>query len=163
MRRFVPRFLTLVLTLVIVCASACADTVYALCRPGDIVHVREYPSSRSTECGRLDCGDAVETDWKTRKDKHGGKWLHVIGFEGDAWVSARYLSSSPVIIADGDCYAYVCANGRTALRRAPNGKRTKWLKTGTELRVLAYTDEWVLTTRGYVKADCVEVDNGTLE
>ena len=160
MKRFVPKFLAVLLVLMLVCASAIADTVYALCKPGDIVNVRRFPKTKCEDVGRLDCGDPVETEWETRTDNHGGKWVRVYGFEGDAWVSARYLSNSPVTIVTCECYAYVCANGRTALRRAPNGKRTRWLNNGDMLKVLAFNDEWILTTRGYVKAECVEVEYG---
>lgn len=160
MKRFVLFF---VLMLVFVCVSASADVAYVLCKPSDYVNVREHPSSRSKQAGILDCGDEVRTEWETKKDNHGGTWIRVYGFEGDAWVSARYLSDTPVTIADADCHAYVSANGRTAIRRAPNGKRTAWVKNGDELNVLVIGDEWILTTMGYVKAECVEVYYGRVE
>ena len=163
MKRFVPRFLALLLTFILVCVGACADIVYALCKPGDIVHVREFPTSKASQAGFLDCGDPVETDWEIKKDNHGGEWLRVYGFEGDAWVSAKYLSPSPVTVPTEECHAYVCSIGRVAVRRAPNGKRTKWAYNGDEFRVLAMTDEWILTTRGYIKSEFVEVYYGRVE
>ena len=160
--KLVPRFLSVLLLLLLVCASAFADTMYVFCRPKDYVRVRESPTTSTEVVGYLDCGDPVETTGEMRKDKQGRKWLRIAGLENGGWVCAMYLSDSPVTITDG--YAgYVVSNGRTALRRSPNGKRIKWLNNGAEFRVYAMTDEWVLCKGGYIKRECVEVYYGTVE
>ena len=80
----------------------------------------------------------------------------IYGFEsGEAWVCAMYLQDTPVQVES--CNGYVVSRGRTALRRSPNGKRIKWLNNGDELDILAMSEEWVLTTRGYVRREYLDV------
>ena len=155
MKRIVPLFLTLVIVFLLFIGVANADRMYVLCRPDDYVHVRNLPSTKGELVGILDCGDWVETDMETKKDNKGRLWIHVYGFEGDAWVCAMYLQNTPIEI--GKCYGCISALGKTALRRSPNGKCIKWLKNGTEVTILAMSDEWVLTTRGYIKRECLDV------
>lgn len=155
MKRIVSVLVTLVVAFSLFVGVANADRMYVLCRPNDYVNVRSLPSTKSQAMGILDCGDYVETDGVSRKDKQGRKWIQVYGFEGEAWICAMYLQESPVEIEK--CTCYIVGKGKTALRRSPNGKRIKWLKNGTELTVLAMSDEWVLTTVGYVKREYVDV------
>lgn len=141
--------------------SAVGETI--LCKPTDSVNARISPSTKSHVEGRYECGDEIETDGVVKTDKQGRKWIHVIDapFEsGEVWVCSMYVQDSPVTVEK--CHAYVCANGRTALRRSPNGKRTKWLSNGTSLTVLAYSDEWALTTIGYVSMSCIEFYGGEI-
>lgn len=155
MKRIVPLFLSFVLAFAILISIANAEQMYVLCRPKDYVNVRSFASTKSEVAGRLDCGDSVETDGESKRDKQGRLWIKVYGFEGDAWICSMYLQKTPVEV--GKCYGCVVSNGRTALRRSPNGKRLKWLENGTEITILAMSEEWALTTEGYVKRDYVDV------
>ena len=126
--------------------------------PKDVVNARMSPSKRSQIVGTFECGETVYTDGVIKKDSRGGKWIHIwCGFEvGEAWVSKKYVVDSDVTV--GACVATVVMKGNTALRRAPGGKRIRWLHYGDELQVLCFSDEWVLTKQGYVKAECVEIN-----
>lgn len=155
MRRLPPLILATVLVFGIFIGSATADRMYVLCRPKDYVNVREFPSTKGGSVGILDCGDWVETDGITKRDKQGRKWILVYGFEGEAWVCAMYLQSTPVEIEK--CVGLVSAKGKTALRRSPNGKIIKWLKNGSEVSILAMSDDWCLTVGGYIKRECLDV------
>ncbi len=158
MRRFVPLFL-LVLILALVGTVFAEDyTGYILCKPDDYVNVRMNPSSDSIVVGRFDCGDSFETDGKTKKDKKGKTWLHVINAHlevGEAWVCSAYVQESPIIIETA--MVTVVSKGRTAIRRIPNGKVNKWVHNCDDLKIFARSSEWALTSRGYISMECVEV------
>ena len=143
------------MSLVIFVGNATAERMYVLCRPHDYVNVRSLPSTKGASVGFLDCGDWVETDGYAKKDNKGRTWIQVYGFEGEAWIIAMYLQDSPVVIEK--CTGFVASNSRIALRRSPNGKRIKWLKHGTEVTILAMSEEWALTTRGYVRREYLDV------
>ena len=150
------KIVAIVFALLILVSTAYADTMYVLCKPGDYVNARMTPSTKGQVMGRLECGDEVETDRVTKKDKKGRTWVQIYGFEaGTAWVCAMYLQETP--IEKEKCYGYVVAYGRTALRRSPNGKRIKWLNNGDELDILAMSEEWVLTTMGYVRREYLDI------
>ena len=150
------------LVLLIMVGTATGETI--LCKPNDNVNARRSPSTSAVIEGRFECGDEIETDGKVQTDNRGRKWVHVIGckFEvSDVWVCASYVQDSDVTVET--CNAYVSAKGRTALRKVPNGKRIKWLDNGKELTVLAYSDEWALTTIGYVSMECLDFYGGEMK
>ena len=154
------RIVQIVIVCILLVGIAFADSIYVLCSPEDMLNVRVNPSIRSEAIGGLYCGDSVETDGKIRKDKWGNKWIHIINIPcevDEAWISTTYIQDTPVVV--NEAIAVVTARGRrTAIRRSPNGKVIKWAKRGDELVVVAYSQEWVLTTKGYIKADCVEIN-----
>lgn len=159
MKKLVPLFL-IVLIVLTTCVTMADEliTMYVLCKPNDYVNARYLPSRDSEVAGRLDCGDDVMTDGETKRDKQGRKWTHIVypAFEvGDSWICSMYLQKTPITIEQ--CIGYVISKGRTALRRSPNGKRTKWLRNGDEVKILAMSEEWALTTRGYVKREFLDV------
>ena len=152
--------LLMIIMLVSIAIMSIADDeyqVYAFCNPKDRVNARMNPSKKSQIVGTYECGEIIYTDGVIKKDNRGGKWLHIwCGFEvGEAWISKKYVSESEITV--GACIATVVKH-KTALRRAPGGKRIKQLKVGTELQVLCFTDDWILTKQGYIKADCVEIN-----
>ena len=161
MRRLVP--ILIALMLVFCCTSYADETdgevfqMYVLCKPNDYVNARYRPSTKSEVMGRLDCGDAVDTCGETKKDNQGRTWVKIFGFEAnEAWVCKSYLQESPVVVCE--CTGYVERNGRVALRKLPNGKRIKWLKNGEEVNIIAMSDEWVLTEKGYVKREMLYIE-----
>ena len=156
------KLITTILILIMIASTAVGETIF--CKPNDTVNVRARATTRSSVEGFLECGDEIETDGKTAKDKQGRTWVHIVNTHleiGDAWVCGMYVSDSPVTIEN--TYAYVSAKGRTALRRSPNGERIKWLKNGEELEIIAYSEEWALTTRGYVSLDCIDFYGGEID
>ena len=164
MKKLVPILLVLILTLVYGCAEIIEEdegyTMYVLCRPGDFVNVREHPTTRAFKAGYLECGDSIITDGIVRKDNQGRQWTHITRpwFESaDAWVCSMYLQDTQINM--DECTGYVVSNGRTAVRRAPGGKCVKWVKNGTKVAILAMSEEWALTTNGYINMDYLEISN----
>ena len=155
------KLIAVIVMLLIMVTTASGESI--LCKPNDSVNARRSPSTKANVEGRFECGDVIETDGKVEIDNRGRKWIHVIDgtFEtSDVWVCAMYVQDSTVTVEKR--LAYVSANGRTALRRSPDGKRIKWLENGKELTVLAYSDEWALTTIGYVSMACLDFYGGEL-
>lgn len=150
------RIAMIVIIMLVVSAYAFADDMYILCRPDDYVNVRAFPSTNAETVGQLDCGDHVETDGTTRRDRKGRTWFKVLNFEGDAWVCSMYLQETPVVVAT--VQGYVSARGRTAVRRSPGGKRIKWLRCGDEITIYAMSDEWALTTKGYIMTEMIDIE-----
>lgn len=159
-RKIVPILLIVLVLFVSVVNAEGTETyvLYVLCRPTDYVNARYAPSTKSDVMGRLECGDEVETDGVVKRDKQGRSWTHIVnpGFEsGESWVCSMYLQETPITI--GLCYGYVSENGRTALRRSPYGKRIKWLSNGDEIIIYAMSEEWVLSKRGYVGREFLDI------
>lgn len=138
------RFLLVLLCLLIVCFSALADTVYVLCQPDSFVNVRAFPKTSAEVVGYAELGWQLET---AGVRKNG--FEKVSGYEGDAWIYAGFLSDYPVTIMTFD--TQIVSKGRVACRRAINGTRRKWLKDGAEVTVYAFSDEWSITNRGFIK------------
>lgn len=156
MRKLVP----ILILLLLVCGGARADTVSVMCKPGDIVNVREKPTTESAKVGWMECGMSFETDGVTKKDSKGRTWVHMINAPlevDEAWVCKMYVQDT-VYIESYD--AEITASGRVALRRAPGGSRIKWLSPGTEVKVVVRSDEWALTTAGYIALDCLTAKGG---
>ena len=153
------RFLAILLAVLIVLMSfATAENLYVLCNPKDYVNVRMTPSTNGIVVGRFDCGDEFETDGEVKRDKKGRLWVHVVNAHlesTDAWLMKFYAQETPITIETAT--ATIVSNARTAVRVNPNGRRRKWAKNGDDFKVLAYSEEWVLTTAGYIAYDCVEV------
>jgi hypothetical protein len=53
--------------------------------------------------------------------------------------------------------ASVAANGRVMSYRRIGGRRYHWLNVGDEVKVLALSDEWAVTNKGYVRTKYLEV------
>ena len=144
------RFILILIALVLSTTMASAETVYVLCNPSDCVNVREKPTTHSAVVGRMQCGYSFETDGVTKKT-NGRTWVHMVDASlevSEAWISSEFVSAEKVEY--GRESAYVEAKGRVAVRVSPNGKRKGWLRPGDDVTVIAYGDEWALTTIGYV-------------
>lgn len=141
--------------MLIIIQSASAQDAWIFCQPDSYVYARAGASKATPAIGRLELGDEIRTDGKTR-----GGFLHCTGLsfeESEGWVYAGYVVfEEPEIIPDGDPYI-VCANGRVACRRWVNGPRKAWARTCAELTVWAITSEWAVTTRGFIRTSCIEL------
>jgi hypothetical protein len=128
--------------------------MFVICQPNDYVNAR-YGASRKSMCvGRLECGDRVVTDGKKKNG-----FLHIVGagFETDeAWVHAGYLAYDPPEWVGRT--ATVISRSTLMARRFIGGKVRKKLYTGDELTVYWKTDEWCVTSQGFVMTRYLELD-----
>lgn len=132
-------------------AEDSTTTAWALCK--SYINIRLWPSKEATAVGFLDPCDSVEVDGRTKNG-----FAHIVE-PLDGWVYAGYLTfSEPKEI--GQKYTVV-ARRRVAARRWVDGPQmgTKpWLINGSEVTVLYMSEDWALTSRGYVKSEWLEVD-----
>ena len=129
-----------------------AEGKYVLCM--DRVNIRMGASSRSDQVGWLEPGDIVYPDGRKR---NGFIHCEIPQIEaGEGWIHQGYLvEEKPERI---NCSGTVTGNGKVKARKYVDGKRTRWLKPGGELRVYWWTDEWCLTSCGYVRSEFIELD-----
>ena len=126
---------------------------WVLCMPDNYVNVRLGPSRKSSEVGWKSTGDMVRLDGRKRNG-----YLHCVDGLGndDGWIHAGY------VVHDEPEYMYakatIVSKGRLAARKYVDGKRTRWLKSGVEVLVYYWSEEWCLTNCGYVKAIYLELE-----
>ena len=130
--------------------------VYALCKPGSQVTVRRTPSKGAQEVGYLEVGDWFMTDGVS---SNGYIRAYGIGEYGEGWVYCGYVvTEEPEVINE----TYVCcAPKRVACRRWMNGPKVEhspWLVNGSDVQVFYIAGDWACTSRGYIKAEYLEVD-----
>lgn len=154
--------LAAVILLGVVTIAAEADegyiTCWILCKPGEgsSVNARKEPDKSSDEVGWLEAGDEFKTDGKSANG-----YIHAIGIGeyGEAWIYSGYVvTEKPEKIGE----RYVCvAKNRVACRRWVNGPQVEkmpWLKNGSNVDVFLIADGWACTSRGYIRAEWLEVD-----
>lgn len=131
-------------------------TCWALCKPGDRVNLRIEPAKGSKSVGWLECGESFQTDG-TRM--HG--WIRVLDAgECECWIYSGYVvTEEPVAVFEN----YVCvAKKWVACRRWVNGPqingRLRWLHNGSSVSVFYIAGKWAVTSRGYIRAEWLEVD-----
>ena len=129
------RFLIILLAFLLLIGSAAADSIFVLCQPNSFVNVRVFPKKWSEIAGRVELGDELETDGEKRNG-----YIHVIGFEGDGWINAGFVTESPVEIRTFE--AEIFSNGRVACRRSIKGHRRKWLSDGQKVVIYALAGDW---------------------
>lgn len=148
MRKYLAVFLIYLLISVV---TAKAQTCYVLVQ--DELNVRGKPSLGSEIHGRLFTGDQVEV-CKTYKD-----WCFLEGLpseEGCGWVSANYLVKEPVTEYT-EAIAVIAANGRVAVRKTVDGKRTQWVYPGDAVHVYGMSETWAVTDKGYIKSEYLRI------
>ena len=127
--------------------------VWILCKPGDYINVRRSPSKNSMEVGRLDPGDSFMTDGVS---SNGFIRCYGVGEYGEGWVYCGYVSIyEPKEVFE----TYVCvAPNRVACRRWMEGPKTQnpWLRNGSTVQVFMMTEEWAVTSRGFIKSEWLE-------
>lgn len=150
--------LRIILVVVLIAATiifACrAEDVYAkgwiLCK--DYVLIRIAPSRGAQECGQLDPGDEIEIDGETADG-----FAHIVS-PCDGWVWAGNITFAQVEKIDD--VMTVVAKKQVACRRWIDGPQidgNKWAKNGTEVKVFYMSEEWAVTSRGYIKSEWLEV------
>ena len=128
---------------------------WVLCKPGDYVNLRMWASKSAEIVGYLECGDRFQTDGKTKDG-----FIHVLDAgDCDCWIYSGYVVTEepkPVF------QVYVCvAKNRVACRRWVDGPQiqgTGWLRNGSTVDVFYVAGDWAITSRGYIRAEWLEVD-----
>ena len=129
--------------------------VYALCKPGSQVIVRRTPAKNAMEVGYLEVGDSFLTDGSS---SNGYIRCYGIGEYGEGWVYCGYVTEyEPEPVYETYCCV---AKTRVACRRWMNGPKTSlpWLTNGSDVQVFYIAGDWACTSRGYIKAEYLEVD-----
>ena len=154
MKRFLLIFVVLFvfMALCMVNSRTVGEDAWVLCQPDSYVNVRIRPHKTARITGRLYSGDSVRLDGHSCNG-----YCHVSGVaseDGDGWVSTGYLVySSPE--EDGHTYR-IDASGRVACRRGVDGTRRRWLHTDDILTVYMRSEEWCLTSQGFVQTEFID-------
>lgn len=142
------------LLIIFLVGSASAETTKAwiVCQPGDYVNARISASSRSECAGRFDGGDVI---WVTGKQKGGFDQIDASLEVTIAWVCSGYIVYDQPEYLDG-MKMTVRSNGRVAARKRIGGQRRKWLHDGDVVKVYWKSDEWCVTSEGFVKTEFLQ-------
>ncbi len=143
MKKVLATILSFLLAVLLICGAA-AESVFVLCQPDSFVYVREFPKKGAPEAGRVELGWELETDG-IRKNGY----VHVLDFEGDAWINAGFVTDTPVEIRTIE--TEINSKGRVACRRSIKGTRRKWLLNGQKVVIFAFCDDWAITNQGFVQ------------
>ena len=126
---------------------------WIICQPDSYVNIREAPRKTGIESGRLDSGDRVRTDGRMKNG-----YLHIIdaGTEkGDGWVHAGYIVyDEPRRTTER---MQICGKARVACRKTICGKRRAWAKPGSTVTVYWISEEWAVTSKGFIASRWLEV------
>ena len=128
---------------------------WVMCKPGTQVNVRRTPEKKGQVVGYMEVGDDFRT---TGESKNGFIRAEGIGEYGEAWIYCGYVvTEEPERIGE----RYVCtSNGRVACRRWMNGPQVSgrpWITNGSSVDVFYMADGWAVTSRGYIRAEWLEV------
>ena len=130
------------------------ETRFILCNPKPENHVaiRRSPRKGAEETGRLYCGDDILTDGKTKNG-----YLHILGMTeyGDGWVHLGYVVDDQPVIES--CMATIAASGRVMSWKRIGKQKNGWLDVCTDVKVYARSDEWAVTSKGYIRTKFLEV------
>ena len=131
-----------------------AEEVYAkgwiLCK--NYVIIRTTPSRNATPAGQLDPGDEIEIDGETDSG-----FAHIVS-PCDGWVWAGNITFAKVEKVND--IMVVVARKQVACRRWIDGPQIsgrEWAQNGTEVKVFYMSDEWAVTSRGYIQSEWLEV------
>ena len=145
----------LLLTLISGCLTALSEEtwVFILCNPKTPVNIRKSPKNGGEKIGRLDFGDSVKTDGKKKNG-----FLHVVDIteEGQGWIFAGYVVKDQPVKCE-KTRANIAATGRVMSYRWIGGRKNCWLHICDEVQVLAMSEEWAVTNKGYIRTKYLEV------
>lgn len=127
---------------------------YIICKPNDYINMRENPTKQSNVIGYLYAGYRVYLDGK---QKNGFMHCVNVGLEmNEGWVHKGYIVyDEPEFINQK---ATVISAGRLAVRNCVNGKRIRWLKPYTSVKVYYMSADWSITNYGFVKSEYLEIE-----
>ena len=131
-------------------ARAEGTVFWVLCQPNDYINVRMTPSTRSDIVGRLETGDTIYFDGKTR---NGFCHLNPAQLEvSEAWIYSGYVSEYEPRDMGGKTYR-VTSEARVAARKCIEGERLRWMYDGDLVKVWYMTEEWAVTNRGFIRSE----------
>ena len=138
-------------------AEAQPTMAYVICQPGDYVNARSTPHLHTDEniIGRYDSGDVIWVDGKTQNG-----FMHCVNAsleQDECWVYVGYIVFDKPEWMNGRT-ATVVSNGRLAARQNTCGKIRLWMNNGATIQVFWRTDEWCVTSCGFVMTEWLEVD-----
>ena len=121
---------------------------WVMCQPGDYVNIRATASRHGEVTGWATSGMRFETDWE---EKNG--FLHLVGVTeyGDGWISEGYVVF--VEPREMDRQMRITGKGRVAARKTIDGDRRKWLQPGDTVTVYRISDEWAVTSAGFIRSE----------
>ena len=127
-------------------------TAYVICQKDDYVNVRMYPRKKSEIVGRCDGGDEILTDGYVKNG-----FLRCYGFESvEAWIFAGYVVyDKPEWV---NRIGYSVSKATLNVRRFIDGKVIHKLKNLAEVVVYWLSDEWCVTSKGFVKTKYLEME-----
>lgn len=133
------------------CATA-EEEAWVLCTPGSSVNVRKSPTRHSESISRLEAGDYVELTGKKR-----GRWYQcdVMCEAGMGWVRGDYLvfDKPTIYLKPLKCVTTV---KQVWARYSIRGNKCAKLKMGTEVRVFVMSEEWSVTSHGFIMTKFLE-------
>lgn len=153
-RRLIALLFFIALIFATTCHSEELTEAWVLCQPNSYINVRQFPKKTAEPTGYLMSGDLIFIDGT---QKRGYMRIYGVTEAGEAWVSKGYIVYSEPY-EDGHRYP-VRSKGRVAARRTIGGTRRRWLRDGDILTVYMVSDEWCLTSQGFVKTDFIALDS----
>ena len=151
------RTILLLLLMMAIAVSSLAESepyeVWVICQPNDYVNVRMSPSRKSEVVGYADSGDSI---WIDGTKKNGYLKVYGIGEMGVGWIHKGYVvDNKPERVS---CTGIVVSRGKLAARRYIQGKVRKWLHNMDKVKVYWITDDWCVTSMGFVKTEYLDFE-----
>ena len=157
-RRLIALILVLALIFAIPIVSFAEEEyeeAWVLCQPDSWVNSRRFPKKDGEVNAHLFPGTKIFIDGKQKRG-----YIHAVGImseDGDGWVSKGFIVYSEPR-QDGHVYQ-IRTTGRVACRRSIGGTRRRWLYDGDILTVYMVSDEWCLTSEGFVKTEFIDLES----
>lgn len=146
--------LVVILALNIAQADGERKTAFVICNPeGGRVNIRCCPKrSGGGVIGYLECGEEI-----ILTGRKSGHWVEIVAnTEMEfGWVNDGYIVYSPVTVET--VQGKVTAK-KVHARKSVGGDIAKTLKKGSTVTVYAFCREWVVTNRGYIMAEFVDLN-----
>ena len=131
-------------------ASGFADEYFIICQPTSYVNVRISPNKDAAIIGRYELGQGVQSDGKRQ---NGFIHLTELSLENcEGWVSAGFVTGAITV----ETRTARVRKNKVACRRAIKGTRRKWLQKGDVVTVFAWSDEWAVTSQGFIMTEFLE-------
>jgi len=129
---------------------------WIMCQPDSCVNIRMKPKKSSIAFGELYLCEKIYTDKKVING-----YLHCVNVPAEVtegWVSKAYVVFDEPHKPRHQLRNIIVEQGRVAARRTISGKVRTWLYSGDMLYVYAISEEWCVTSAGFVKTEFI--DNG---
>lgn len=134
-------------------AEAEGTEAWIMCQPGDWVHARTSPSRKGGSLGRLETGDMIHINGRSRDGYMRAVQLSLEESEG--WIFGGYIVTEKPADKGGAWYR-VKSSGRVAARKYIEGPRRCWVVDGSMVQVWYTADGWAVTSKGYIKTEFLE-------